>query len=104
MSITVGNVTTTTASVYSSSGNSAVTFLSLCNYSVGNVTATVHVVPSGDAASNLNMVLNQIPITTTDTYQMYAGGEKLLLEDGDSIQISATSDNALTAVVSYTAV
>lgn len=104
MSIQTANVTTTVANVYVSSGETAVTFLSLTNYSASNVTANVYVVPSGDTAGNLNVAVANIQITTEDTYQFYAGNEKLVLTTGDSIQVNAGADNSIAAVVSYTSV
>lgn len=102
MSIQTSNVTTSTASVYVSSGNTAVTWLSLCNYSAGNVTANVYVVPSGNVAGNLNCVYASLNLTTLDTYQMYVGSEKILLGNGDSIQINVSANSAVAAVTSYT--
>lgn len=104
MSITTANVTTSASNVYVSSGSTAVTFMSLCNYSASNVSSNVYVVPSGDSAGNLNLVLKELDITTNDTYQFYAGGEKLLLSNGDRIVANASADNAITIVVSYTSV
>lgn len=101
MSITVANVTTTTANAYVSSGNTAVTFLSLCNYSGANVTANVFVVPSGDTASNTNIVISGLDITTLDTYQFYVGPEKLVLANGDAIAVNCSANSSVTAVVSY---
>lgn len=104
MSISTANVTTSTANAYVSSGDTAVTFLSLANYSASNVTANVYVVPSGNTVGNLNVVVANIQITTEDTYQFYAGNEKLVLANGDSIQINASANSAIAAVVSYTSV
>ena len=104
MSLTTANVTTSTANAYSSSGNTAVTFLSLANYSASNVTANVYVVPSGDSVGNLNIVVANLQITTSDTYQFYAGNEKLIMANGDTIQINASANNAIAAVVSYTSI
>lgn len=104
MSISVANVTTTTSSVYTSTGDTAITFLSLCNYSGANVTANVHVVPDGGAAGNVNLVLSSLEITAADTYQFYNGGEKLLLGNGDSIQVQSSANDAITAVVSFTTI
>ena len=104
MSISTANVTTSIANAYVSSGNTCVTFLSLANYSAANVTANVYVVPSGSAAGNLNVSVANIQITTQDTYQFYAGNEKLILANGDSIQVSAGANNAIAAVVSYTSI
>ncbi len=104
MTIQVGNVTTSASAVYTSSGNTAITFLSLCNYSAGNVTANVYVVPSAGSPGNSNIIINNINITTGDTYQLYAGAEKLLLENGDSVQVDANVNNAVTTVTSYTSI
>jgi hypothetical protein len=104
MTIQVANVTTTLGNAYVSSGNTAITFMSLCNYSASNVTANVYVVPSGDSVGNVNLVLASIGLTTLDTYQLYAGGEKLLLGNGDTIQVDADLDNSVTAVISYTTI
>ena len=104
MSLTTANVTTSTANAYVSSGNTAVTFLSLANYSASNVTANVYVVPSGNTVGNLNIVVANLLITTNDTYQFYAGNEKLILASGDSSQVNAGSNNSIAAVVSYTSI
>jgi len=104
MPIALGNVTISAANVYVSNGNTAVTFLSLTNYSASNVTANLYIVPSGDTASNLNVTLSELDITTKDTYQFYAASEKLLLSNGDAIVVEASADNAVNAVVSYTSI
>jgi len=104
MSLSTANVTTATANVYISSGNTAVTYLSLCNYSASNVTANVFIVPSGDSAGNLNLSVSNVLITTGDTFQFYAGNEKLILANSDTIQVSAGANNAVAAVVSYTSI
>lgn len=97
-----GNVTTTVANVYVSTGNTAVMFLTLCNYSVGNAIANVYAVPSGGTAGNLNCILNNIEIASGDTYQLYAGNERLLLGNNDSIQANANADNTISVVCSWT--
>lgn len=104
MPIALGNITTSASNAYVSTGNTAVTFLSITNYSAGNITANVFVVPSGDTAGNLNIILSQIEIATLDTYQLYSGGEKLLLSNGDSVQANANANNSITTVTSYTTI
>ena len=105
MPIALGNIANSAAaSIYTSVGNTAITFLSLTNYSASNVTANVFVVPSGNTAANLNVILSQIEIATLDTYQLYAGGEKLLLSNGDSIQANANVNSSITTVTSYTTI
>ena len=104
MSIVTGNLTSTASNAYVSTGNTAITWLSITNYSAGNITANVFVVPSGDTASNLNMVLANLEIAANDTYQLYAAGEKILLSNGDSVQANANADNSVNTVTSYTTI
>lgn len=101
MPITTANVTSSTAAVYTSTGNTGVTFVSICNYTASNVTANVFVVPSGDTAGNLNLVLSAIGLTANDTYQLYAGSEKLVLGNGDTIQVNASANNSVATVTSF---
>lgn len=104
MSITTTNVTTVVTPVYTSIGNSAITFLSLCNYSASNVTANLYVVPNGDSASSQNLVISNLLIPADDTYQFYVGNEKLLLSNGDTVQVNAAINSAISTVTSYTIV
>jgi hypothetical protein len=87
--------------VYTSGGNTAITWLSLNNWGPANVTANVFVVPSSDTATTNNQILYALPISSGDTYQLYAAGEKLLLGPGDFVQVVATA-NTVTVVTSYT--
>lgn len=109
MAIVTSNVTTTGTDVYTSSGNSAITWASFCNYSAGTVSANIHIVPDGDSPTNLNLAIVGLELTaagntTGDTYQLYSAGEKLLLENGDVIHCVANANNAIATVVSYTTI
>ena len=102
MTIATGNVTTAAANVYASSGNTVVTFLSLCNYSASNVTANVFVVPSGGSAGNATALYTNIDLTIGETFQVYLANEKLILGNNDAIQANASANNSVTAITSYT--
>ena len=104
MTIATGNVGTTAGNSYTSSGNTAITFMSLCNHTAGNVIANVWVVPSGNSVDVSNQVLANLLITAGDTYQMYQAAEKLLLGNGDTVQANANAANAISTVVSYTTI
>ena len=104
MAISVGNVTTSGTAIYTSSGNSAVTFSTLTNYTGSSVSVDVHVVPNGGSAGNSNIIIANLTISAEDTHQIYSGGEKLLLGNGDFISVTANSNNAITSVTSYTGV
>jgi hypothetical protein len=102
MTIQASNVTTTGNVVYTSSGNTVVTFLSICNYdSTTPVTANIYVVPSGQSVSNSYVTISSLEIANLETYQYYAGNEKLILSNGDFIHINSTA-NTVTAITSYT--
>jgi hypothetical protein len=104
MTIATGNVGSSVGNAYVSSGNTAITFMSICNYTTGNVIANVYVVPSGGVASVSNQVLANLLITGGDTYQMYQAAEKLLLGKGDTVPANANAANSISTVVSYTTI
>lgn len=104
MPISTASVSTTTSAVYTSSSNTAITFCSICNYGAGNITANVYVVPNGGSVSNTNIILKSLEITAADTYQLYAGGEKLLLSTGDTLQVDVSANSSASVVTSYTTI
>lgn len=103
MTINVANVTTAGNIVYPSIGNTAITYLALCNYGGSNVAANVYVVPSGDTPANSNMLISNLNIQANDTYFLYIAAEKLILGNGDSIQAIVTA-NTVTSTTSYTSI
>lgn len=102
MTLAVSTLTTTANTIYVSTGNSAITSLTLCNYSPGNVTANLYVVPNSELPDTTNIMLAAILITSGDTYQIYNAAEKLLLGPGDSICANASANTTITAITSYT--
>lgn len=108
MSIVTANVTTAGNVVYTSSGNTAITFLSICNYGNTNASFNFHVVPAGNTVGNNNLVFGNVVLqsgntNSGDTFQIYNAAEKILLANGDFIQISSNA-NTITAVTSYTTI
>jgi hypothetical protein len=104
MTIAVASVTTTPSAVFTSSGNTAITFLSLCNYSNVDITTNLYVVPNGSLADFTTIVYSSLLIPASDTYQVYVGNEKLLLQNGDTIQVDASAGSSVNSVTSYTAI
>lgn len=104
MTIAVTAVTNSLTTVYTSTNNTAITYLNVTNSSGGAITVDIHVIPSGSTASTTNLVAKTLSIAATDSYQLYSGGEKLLFENGDFIQIVASSASGINAVVSSTAI
>lgn len=102
MAIVASSINSVATTVYASSGSSAITWCSIANHSAVDATVNIHVVPSGGTVSTANIIASNLLITSHDTYQLYAGSEKLLLSQGDSIIIIADADNKVTAITSYT--
>jgi hypothetical protein len=102
MPITLGNLQSTAGNIYVSTGNTAITFLSLCNHSMANVVANVYIVPAGGTAGVSNIVVSNIEIAAQDTYQFYVGGEKLLLNNNDAVAANCDSAGNITTVTSFT--
>lgn len=107
MAIVTSNVTTVGTDIFTSSGNTAITYASFCNYSANSVSANIHVVPDGDSPSNLNLAIVGLELTasgnaTGDTFKLYAAGEKLLLGNGDVLHCVANANNSIASVVSFT--
>jgi hypothetical protein len=103
MAISTITVTTVGNTVYTSSGNTAITWLSLNNWGPANVTANIFTVPSGNTADTTNQIAYSLLLQSGDTYQIYSGNEKLLLSNGDFVKVNATA-NTVTSVTSYTSV
>jgi hypothetical protein len=104
MSTSSALITNSAGNIYVSSGNTAVTWLSINNYTANAVTANVHVVPTGGSANAQNQILTNLEVAGNDTYQIYAGNEKLILENDTAIQAVANANTSLNAVVSYTTI
>jgi hypothetical protein len=103
MAISTATVTIVGNTVYTSSGNTAITWLSLNNWGPANVTANIFAVPSGNTADTSNQIAYSLLLQSGDTYQIYSGNEKLLLSNGDFVKVDATA-NTVTSVTSYTSV
>lgn len=104
MTIAVTAVSNSLTTVYTSTNNTAITYLNLTNSSGGAITVDIHIIPNGGTAGTTNLVAKTLSISATDSYQLYSGGEKLLFENGDFIQVVASAASGINAVVSSTAI
>ena len=101
MTIATYTVTTAVGNAFTSSGNTAITSLTMCNWGPTTVTANLYVVPNSFTADTNNIVLSNISIPSNETAQLYTFAEKLLLANGDTVQVESSA-NTLTSVTSYT--
>jgi len=104
MAIVTTQVLTTNTTVYLSNKESAITIISFCNYSANDETITIHIVPNGSSPGVGNIFVKDITIVPGDTFIVYQGGEKLILSDGDLVNVIASTDNTITAIASYVTV
>ena len=104
MTIATTTVTNSATTVYTSVGSTAVTYLTLTNETAGAISVDIHVVPSGDSVANQKLVAKSVDIAATDTYQLYAGGEKLMLYDSDIISVTANTDTGIDSGASLTTI
>jgi|TARA_B110000483_G_C18048461_1_gene485516 hypothetical protein len=104
MTIQTTAVTNSATTVYTSTNNTAITYMELTNVSGGALTVDIHVIPSGDSLSNTNIIAKTLSIATLDSYQLYTGGEKLLLANGDTVQVTANAATGINSVVSFTSI
>jgi hypothetical protein len=90
--------------VYTSTGDTAITWASFTNYSTSTVNLTIHIVPQGNIANNQNMLVKNLQVTAGDTYQLYAGSEKILLSDGDTVQAVASAASSVNSIISFASI
>lgn len=102
MALSQLTLTTSASAVFTSTGNSAVTTMYLCNYSGADVTVTVYLVASGGSASNSNIIYKNVTIAASDTYIIDT--ERLVLANGDTVQALASSNTSVTMTVSHVGV
>lgn len=104
MALTTNLIADSATAVYTSSGSTAITYLSITNYTASAVDVDLHVVPNGEAVGDENVVAKALTIDAKDTYYFYGGGEKLLLGASDLISATANTATSLNCVVSYTTI
>jgi hypothetical protein len=106
MATTTTLLSTSEANVIANAGTGelAVTWLSITNYSAGNATANVYAIPSGGTPGPNNIIAMNVLVTPGDTFQLYAGNEKLILASGERLMGIASGNTALNTVVSSTSV
>ena len=116
MAITNNFIDATFTTLYTSTGDTAITSMIFCNYadtdnisgSPGNVLTDadtfldLHVVPSGGSPSDENKILHQLKIPGGETFIMDT--ERLVLENGDTIVAQTTSPATISATISSVAV
>lgn len=85
-------------SIYTSTGNSAITTIHLCNFSNAIQTVNVHIVQSGFAANSTNMIYSNLQLPALNTWVV--SSEKFILSNGDFVAANCGNSGAASATVS----
>ena len=104
MAISTSNVAAAPATIIVSSGDTAITFMSLCNHGATTVLCDIHIIPNGDLSSINNLLITDLEIIAGDTFILYQGGEKILLGNGDYVQVVSDTPNVVSVVTSFVVV
>jgi len=101
MAITNTRLTTTTpTTVFEAVGQQAITTIYLCNTTATPVSFNMFIIDSSDStgAGNDNMAYSTMELTANDSYVI--SNERLVLSNGDLIDVEANVANCITVTVS----
>lgn len=100
MSIQSTALGTTAGNIYVADGaqGNVVSVAYFCNRNGTTTTFSLYLVPAGQTASANNIVYSNKAVTSGDTYILEL--EKIILSNGDMLQASANTANAIVATVS----
>lgn len=109
MAIQSTAIGTSNTDIYISNGNTAVTCIWVCNTvtynpldpTAGTTYLDVHFVKNGSGVSNVNQIINQLPVPAGET--VIFDTEKIILDNGDKIVANADTVN-LSATISVISV
>jgi hypothetical protein len=103
MSLQSSYLTTTTSSVYSSSGSTAALTFYFANFSTNtNATFSLWAVSSGSSPSNINVLYSNVTVLAGDTY--VADSERLFFNNGDELYARSNANSAISMTLTYTTV
>ncbi len=103
MSIQSNYLTTTTSSVYTSTGTTVAMTFYVSNYSTSaNASFSIWAVPSGGSPSNVNVLYTNVTVQSGDTY--LASTERLFLDNGDAIYARSTANSVMSITLTHTTV
>ena len=98
MAISQQAVGTSATTVYTSTNTTAITCMFFMNDNAAARTLDVHVVKSGESPGTANKIVKSITIDPADTYVINI--EKLVLDNGDTVQCVASAATSVYATVS----
>lgn len=90
--------------VFLAAGQQAITVMYICNTTGGTISVNVNVINDDDSTGSGidNRIYSDLQINGNDTYVLST--EKLILDDGNEIEVTADTADAITVTVSSIAV
>ena len=106
MAIQSAAIGTSNTDLYTSSGNTAVTCIWVCNTATYNpldptnglTYLDLHFVKQGQGVTNTNLIVNQLPVPAGETVTFDT--EKIILDNGDRVVANTSAPANLVATIS----
>jgi hypothetical protein len=86
-------------SVYTSSGNSVVSTMHICNFTNAAQSVNVYIVPGGTIANTTNIIYSNVSVAAYNT--LVVDKEKFVLANGDSLQANCNSASSVSVSITY---
>ena len=102
MALAQATLTTGYVTQYTSSGDSAITTIHICNTSASPIVFDLCIVPSGGTASDSTIAYKTVTVAATDTYIIDT--EKLVLGNGDFIAAKDDTGSVTVMTISYVSI
>lgn len=102
MALAQATLTTGYVTQYTSSGDSAITTIHICNTSGGAIEFDLCIVPSGGSASDSTIAYKTVSVAATDTFVIDT--EKLVLGNGDFIAAKDNTGSVTVMTISYVSI
>lgn len=84
--------------IYTSSGNTVISTIHICNNSANTVYANVFMVPSGLTANALTIIYSNVSISPWNTLITQ---EKFALGNSDAVYANVSASSGITSTISY---
>jgi len=98
MAISQATVGTSATTVYTSTNTTAITCMFFMNDNASSRTLDIHVVKNSESLAATNKIVKTITVDPADTYVINI--EKLVLDNGDTIQCVASAGSSIQATIS----
>ena len=93
---TISAAPTAASVIYTSSGNTAVTTMYICNQTASTLTMNLFAIMNGFVANNTNKIYSNTSIAANDT--LILEWERIILSEGDTMSANASATGLVTTI------